>query len=160
MDLLEIDRCETEVIPRDYPQALSNENLEQVQAVDSTSVALELISEAAAAIRLFEQESAEALANAQDLASTTQKKLDISDARAERAEATITELGDALAQAHRELEMLQDRLLAKDSQLAAMQERAHRAEKRADRAEQEAAEANASIDRIVNAIRAQLPARQ
>jgi hypothetical protein len=162
MDLLEIDRCETEVIPRDYPTSLSNENVHpmHVQGDDSTDVALQLISEVAAAIRLFEEESAEALARAHELASATEKKLDVSDARAERAELTVAELSDAVAQAHHELQMLRSQLVSKESQLAATEERAQLAENRANDAEQEAAEANASIERIVNAIRSQLPSRE
>jgi chromosome segregation ATPase len=162
MDLLEIDRCETEVIPREYPPSLSHQKMEsmRVQGDDSAGVALQLISEAAAAIRLFEEESAEALARAHELASATEKKLEVSDARAERAELTVAELSDAVAQAHHELQVLRSQLVAKESQLAATEERAQLAENRADNAEQEAAEANASIERIVNAIRAQLPSRE
>ncbi len=162
MDLLEIDACDAEVIPRGYPQMTAMENLRQghAKSSNSTAVALELISEAAAAIRHFEEHSTQAVARAHDLANSIRKKLETSDMRAERAETTVAELIEAVTQAREELQVLRSQLSTKEAQLGATEERAQRAEKRADHAEQQAAEANASIERIVEAIRSQLPAKQ
>ncbi len=162
MDLLDIDRSGAEAHSVDYPQGAIAGYVHQEPALSEgeTAVALDLVSEAAAAFRYLEQESTQALSQAHDLAFSLQNKLELAEARAQRAEATIDELSEAVAQTREELQALRIQLSAKDSQLLAMDERAKRAERRADEAEQRASDANVSVARILEAIRSQLPARQ
>ncbi|HEY8161183.1 MAG: ABC transporter permease [Methylocystis sp.] len=163
MDLLDIDRSGGgEAHLGDYLQEPVANYVQQEPALSEidTTAALELVSEAAAVFRSLEQETAQALSHAHDLAYSFRNKLELSEARAQRAEATIEELSEAVAQAREELQMLRNQLSAKEAQFVAMEERAQRAEKRADGAEQRASEANLSIGRILEAIRSQLPARQ
>jgi uncharacterized coiled-coil protein SlyX len=162
MDLLETERSRIDVIHNDYPQGVLSEYLERgaVLPGDNTAAALEAVSEAAAAIRLLEEESAQAISRAHDLACSLQTKLQLSEVRAESAEATVAELSEAVAQARDELQRLRDQLSDREAQFAVMEERAQRAEKRAGAAEVEASDANASIARILDSIRTQLPERQ
>jgi hypothetical protein len=77
---------------------------ESVQSGDSAAVALAMVSEAAAAIRELEEQSAQAVARAQDLVDSIAKQLESEEARAERAEdaqrlseAEVKELSAAFA---------------------------------------------------------------
>lgn len=162
MDLLEVERSGAEIVHKDYPDSLLAEYVQHEEAFagDNTAAALEAVSEAAAAIRLLEEESAQAISRAHDLACAIQTKLQLSESRAERAEATVEELSEVVAQTRDELQRLRDQLSAKDMQIAATEERAQRAENRAGEAEIRASEANSSIARILESIRTQLPDRQ
>jgi hypothetical protein len=118
-----------------------------------------MISEAAEAMKRFEDEAAEAISRAHDSAEEVMKNLDIANTRAERAEeaqrkavAQVDEFTALASQMRGERAMLQTRLAAKEAELAA-------AKRRADHAEQRATEADAAIERVVEAIRAQLPVR-
>jgi chromosome segregation ATPase len=124
---------------------------------DSAAAALGMVSEAAEAIRRFEEEAAEAINRAHHAAEAVMKKLDIAHTRAEhaeeaqhRAEAQVDEVTALAAKMRNELETLQTRLAAKEAELEA-------AERRGRHAEQRAAEADAAIERIAEAIRTQLP---
>jgi len=126
---------------------------------DSAAAVLGMISEAAEAMKRFEDEAAEAINRAHDATEEAMNKLDIANTRAERAEeaqrkavAQVDEFTALAAQMRSERAMLQTRLAAKEAELAA-------AERRADHAEQRAAEADAAIERVVEAIRTQLPVR-
>jgi chromosome segregation ATPase len=132
---------------------------------DKAAVALELISETAAAIRQLEEQASQAVSRARSIVDATVEKLDVANARAERAEraqrkaeAEAADLSAALATARNEIETLYARLAATETELTTAQHRADDAEWRADDAERRAAEANAAIERIVNSIREQLPA--
>jgi uncharacterized coiled-coil protein SlyX len=162
MDLLDTEQPVAAAIPNDYPQSVATEYLQQEQAPagDNAAAALELVSEAAAAIRLLEEESAQAISRAHDLACSIQTKLQLSEARAEHAEATVEELSEAVAQAREELQRLRNQLSAKEAELSAMEERALHAEKRASEAELQASNANFSVERILESIRSQLPDRR
>jgi len=124
---------------------------------DSAAAALGMVSEAAESIRRFEEEAAEAINRAHHAAEEMVKKLDITHTRAEhaeeaqrRAEAQVDEVTALAAKMRNELETLQTRLAAKEAELQAE-------ERRGRHAEQRAAEAHAAIERIVEAIRTQLP---
>jgi len=81
------------------------------------------------------------------------------EAAQSNAEAQVTELTAAAAVARKDLEMLQTQLAAKEAELAAAERRASVAQRRADDAERKAVEANAAIERIVDAICTQLPVK-
>lgn len=171
MDLLELDHYEAEVIPRgdtslgekaDHARRMLAPRVEVVP--DKTAIALEMVSEAAAAIRSLEEQSAQAVTRAHDLASAIVQKLELTEARAGQAEALldqaraeVSELTETVAETRGHLDATRSQLNATEVQLTQMEERALRAERRAAEAEQRAIEANASIERIVDAIRTQLP---
>ena len=170
MDWLELDQDMSEIIPRggsntppitvvDFPALRASRS-------DDATVALDMVSQAAAAIKELEQQSAEAVSRAHNVAKAVIEKLELADARAERAEtaqseaeAQVAELMAAAAVAHDDLEILQTRLAAKEAELAAAEQRASLAQRRADIAERKADDANAAIERIVDAIRTQLPVK-
>ena len=56
---------------------------------DNASVALEIVSEAAEAIRQLEEQSAEAVTRAREVAASIVKKLETTEARAQRAETAL-----------------------------------------------------------------------
>ena len=126
---------------------------------DSATAALDLVSETAAAIRELEKQSAQAVARAHDVANAVKEKLERAEARAERAEAAlrqaeaeVAKLTAANVQTRKELEVLQSCLAAKEAELAASEQRAKSVERRAD-------DADAAIQKIVDAIRTQLPVK-
>ena len=90
MNSLDIDLLDGKVIHRNdfeaEPTALDCCRWEPAQASDSATVALEMVSEAAAAIRCLEEQSAEAVRRAKELASSIIKQLESTEARAEHAE--------------------------------------------------------------------------
>lgn len=167
MDSLDLDQVIDEIIPREQnskarPAELSlrptlNGHGAQGSGAQDADAALALVSEAAEAIRKLEEQSAQAVARAHSAANAVMEKLERTVERAERAESAlrqaeveINELTANAMQAHEDLEMLRSVLAARESDLASMETRAEVAEKRAD-------EANAAIQRIVGAIRTQLP---
>ncbi len=126
---------------------------------DSAEVALGVVSETAAAIRLLEEQSAQAVARAQELARSVVEKLELADARVEHLEAQKTQLSEELSWTRGQLQMTQELLGAKETELAQAKDEIHIAQERVVAAEQRAIEANASIERIVQAIQTQLPGR-
>lgn len=162
MDSLDLDQVVDEIIPR------GDSNMKALRSVefltrqssssgDDASAALALVSEAAEAIRKLEEQSAQAVSRAHNAANAVMEKLERTVARAERAEAAlrqaeaeITELTTTAMQAHKDIEMLQSCLADRESELDAMEQRAAAAERRAE-------EAGGAIQRIMNAIRTQLP---
>ncbi len=148
MDLLNIDE--------DAPEHLRQERSAQR---DSAEVALEIVSETAAAIRLLEEQSAQAVARAQELARSVVAKLELADARVEHLEAQKTQLSEELSWTRGQLQMTQELLGAKETELAQAKEEIHITQERVVAAERRAIEANASIERIVQAIQTQLPGR-
>ena len=108
MNLLDVDQLAGEVVSRDdfsiQMRDCEYRQEESVQSNDNAAVALEMVSKAAAAIRELEEQSAQAVARAQDLVSSIAKQLESEEARAERAEtaqklseAEVKELAAALA---------------------------------------------------------------
>ncbi len=127
--------------------------------------ALGMISDAAAAIRQLEQHAAIAVERARSIADATIEKLNVANARADRAErgrqkaeTEVADLRETLETARTEAETLRAQLVATENELTAARHRASEAERRADEAERRAAEANAAVERIVSAIREQFPA--
>ena len=102
MNTLDIDRLNTEVIPRDddfNSQLTVRERFqrESVEPSDNAAVALEMVSEAAAAIRHLEEQSAEAVARARDLRQFDRQKIaeHRGESRARRNGATRVRSGSA-----------------------------------------------------------------
>lgn len=130
----------------------------------SAAAALDLVSEVATAVKSAEERSAEMVVRAEDLANAAIEELRLAEARAEHAEARaeraeaaqrqadadVAALSAAAAEARNDLEMSRTRLVARESELAT-------AERRASAAERRAADAEAAVERIVDAIRTQLP---
>jgi len=123
-------------------------------APESTALvaALNLVSETAKAIKAFDEQAAQALMRAQEVADVVREELDLAELRAERAEtmlrlaeAQIEQMLAAAEEADKKLEILRSQLAAKTAEFAA-------SERRGDDAE-------AAIERIVDVIRAQLPAK-
>lgn len=150
-----LDQEMIEIVPRgavvEFPARQTTAN------GDCAAAALGMVSEAAEAIRRFEEEAAEAINRAHDAAEGVMKKLDIAHTRAERAEEAqrraevqVEEATALAAQLRNELETLRTLFAAKEAELEAAEGRAYHAELRA-------AEADAAIERIAEAIRTQLP---
>lgn len=162
MDSLDLDQVVDEIIPRGdmAPKVTRPTDLvlrQTLPAADDATAALALVSEAAEAIRKLEEQSASAVSRAHSAANAVMEKLERTVARAERAEAAlrqaeaeISELTASNMQQHKEIEMLRDSLSDREAELSALEQRLASAERRAD-------EANAAIQRIVTAIRTQLP---
>ena len=168
MNSLDIDLLEGEVIHRNdfdaEPTALDCSQGELAQPSDSATVALEMVSEAAAAIRCLEEQSAEAVRRARELASSIVKQLESTEARAERAEVAqqqseveVQELSAALARTEADLDIARRQLADKDERFATVEERVRLTKTEATEAQQRAMEASAAIEKIVGAIRSQLP---
>ncbi len=114
------------------------------------TAALNLVSETAAAIKAFDEQAAQALMRAHEVADAVKEELARAELRAERAEtmlrlaeAQIEQMLAVAEQAAKELEILRSQLAAKTAEFAA-------SERRGDDAE-------AAIEQIVAVIRAHLP---
>jgi chromosome segregation ATPase len=136
----------------DFPKGVSS------PVRDDAATALDLVSEWAAAIRKAEERASAIMARAENLASSALEKLRLAEARIElaetaqrKAEAEVAKLTAAAAHGRNELEQAQARLAANEAELAADRDRANAAERRA-------ADAEADIERIVQAIRKQISA--
>ncbi len=123
---------------------------------DRTAAALELVSEAAAAMKGSEEHAAEMVARAEALANQAFERLQAAEARIQRAEAgkrnaelEAADTAEALARVRHELEQAEARLSECLTQLAAAEDRANLFEQRANDAE-------AAFERIVEAVRTQL----
>jgi chromosome segregation ATPase len=119
--------------------------------------ALALVSEAAATIRQREQLAAQAVTRAHNAAIAVKEQLRAAEMRAERAETAlnqaegeIDELTAAAVEANHNIDSLSARLSQREAELSAMEQRATAAERRV-------VEAEAAIQRIVTAIRTELP---
>jgi hypothetical protein len=162
MDSLDLDQVVDEIIPRGdmAPKVTRPTDLvlrQTLPVADDATAALALVSEAADAIRKLEEQSAHAVSRAHSAANAVMEKLERTVARAERAESAlrqaemeISELTASTLQQRKEIELLQGSLVDREAELSALEQRVAAAERRAD-------EANASIQRIVTAIRTQLP---
>ena len=170
MNLLDVDQLAGEVVSRDdfsiQMRDCEYRQEESVQSNDNAAVALEMVSKAAAAIRELEEQSAQAVARAQDLVSSIAKQLESEEARAERAEtaqklseAEVKELAAALARTRSDLEITRRQLAEKSEELVQTEDQLRVADAEAEAAQQRAIEANAKIEHIVEAIRTQLPSR-
>jgi chromosome segregation ATPase len=162
MDSLDLDQVVDEIIPRGdmAPKVSRPTDLilrQTLPAADDATAALALVSEAADAIRKLEEQSAHAVSRAHSAANAVMEKLERTVARAERAETALRQAESEIAemtasslQQRKEIEMLQSCLSDREAELSALEQRLSAAERRSD-------EANAAIQRIVTAIRTQLP---
>ena len=153
MDSLDLDQVTDEIIPRGGGSITPSPQLGPMPARgDGATAALGLVSEAAAAIRELERESAQAVKRARNVANAVKEKLERAETRAERAEtalhqaeADIKQLAAVVEQTRKDLETLQSQLVAREAELAASTRRAD--------------DADAAIERIVDAIRTQIPVK-
>jgi chromosome segregation ATPase len=161
MDSLDLDQVMDDIIPRgeNRPPAPNYPARQRPRAPDDAMAALDLVSQAAAAIKELEKQSAQAVARAHTAANAVREKLERAEERGDRAEAALrkseadaAELSTALVQSRNEVEALQSLLAATQTELAAMERRAKVAEKRG-------ADSDAAMQRIVDAIRTQLPVK-
>jgi len=161
MDSLDLDQVMDEIIPRgdNRPQAPNYPARQRLRAPDDALAALDLVSQAAAAIQELEKQSAQAVARTHTTANAVREKLERAEERADRAEAAarnseaeVAELSAALVHARNDLEAMQSLIEATQAELTAMEQRALAAETRA-------IESDASVQRIVDAIRTQLPVK-
>ena len=169
MNSIDVTQLARKIVPRDdigvHP-ANAEDRGESGSSNDKAAVALEMVSEAAAAIRELEEQSARAVARAQDLANSIVNQLESAEARAERAETAqrdaetaVQELSAALARTRSDLEIARRQLAKKSEELAQTEDRLRLAEADARGAHLRAHEANSKIEQIVEAIRTQLPSR-
>jgi chromosome segregation ATPase len=171
MNLLDVNKLAGKVVPRDdfdfQATGPENRQREAVQSNDNAAVALDMVSDAAAAIRELEEQSAHAVARAQDLTASLVEQLEATEARAERAEAAlqeaeaaVQELSAALARTRSDFEISRRQLAKKSEELSKTEDRLRLTEADARVGHQRATEANAKIEQIVGAIRTQLPRRE
>ena len=169
MNSIDVTQLARKIVPRDdigaHP-ADAQDRGEPNASDDKAAVALEMVSEAAAAIRELEEQSARAVARAQDLANSIVNQLESAEARAERAETAqrdaetaVQELSAALARTRSDLEIARRQLAKKTEELSQTEDRLRLAEADAKGAHLRANEANAKIEQIFEAIRTQLPSR-
>ncbi|MGA9600304.1 MAG: ABC transporter permease [Methylocystis sp.] len=170
MNSIDVTQLARKIVPRDDigAEAANDQGRERDSGPsnDKAAVALEMVSEAAAAIRELEEQSAQAVARAQDIANSIVNQLESAEARAERAEAAqrdaetaVQELSAALARTRSDLEITRRQLAKKSEELSHTEDRLRLAEAEGRVAQQRAVEANAKIEQIVEAIRTQLPSR-
>ena len=154
MDSLDLDLVTDEIVPRsEDPTTSSPESTHlPAQVDDGATAALGLVSEAAAAIRELERESAQAITRARNVANAVKEELEHAETRAERAEemlrlaeAQVEQMMAAAEQSDKDLEILRSELATKTAELAASTRRADDAE--------------VAMQKIVDAIRTQLPVK-
>ncbi len=171
MNSIDVSQLARKIVPRDDigAEAANDQGRERGNSSpsdDKATVALEMVSEAAAAIRELEEQSAQAVARAQDIANSIVNQLEAAEARAERAETAqrdaetaVQELSAALARTRSDLEITRRQLAKKSEELTQTEDRLRLAEADARGAHLRANEAHAKIEQIVDAIRTQLPSR-
>lgn len=154
MDTLDLDRIMDEIVPRDGVESATSYAPVRPPAHvgDDATAALGLVSEAAAAIRELERESAQAVARARNVAHALKEKIERAETRADRAEEALRQAEFQVEELTAAVEQTRDELEARQSQLAAKATELAVAEQRADDAE-------AAIRRVVDAIRTQLPVK-
>ncbi|ARN81692.1 hypothetical protein [Methylocystis bryophila] len=171
MNSIDVNQLARKIVPRDdvgvHSMDVDGHERESASSNDKAAVALEMVSEAAAAIRELEEQSAQAVARAQDLANSIVNQLEAAEARAERAETAqrdaetaVQELSAALARTRSDLEIARRQLAKKSEELSQTEDRLRLSEADARAAHQRSAEANAKIEQIFEAIRTQLPSRE
>jgi hypothetical protein len=171
MNVLDVEQLAGEIVSRNdigfQAEGAQHGQRESVQSDASAADALAMVSEAAAAIEELEEQSAQAVARAQNLVDGIAKQLESEEARAERAEmaqrlseAEVKELSAAFARTRSELETARRQLADTSEDLSQTEERLRLSEAEAKAAQQGVIVANAKIEHIVEAIRTQLPSRE
>jgi chromosome segregation ATPase len=125
--------------------------------IGEADTALSLVSEAGQALRRIEKDSREAITRATNAALAVKEKLDQTMARANAAEASLQDARSEIAELSNLLEEAGDDIAKLRSQVASLEQQLGETTSRAEMAEQRVEEANKSIQRIVAAIRNELP---
>lgn len=148
MNKLYLDRCTDEIFSREVVPAPQQAH----SSGDVVTSVLSLISETATALKGFENQAAQSLARAQELAENVKEQLDRARLRAEHAETMlrlaedqIEKLSCDVDRTQEELERLQAELAERTTELAASEQRADAG--------------NATLGAIVDVIRAQFPTK-
>ncbi len=167
MDALAIEEISAEIIPRDI-SCISVEEPPTVacrpsfpillsDAAGDADAAIALITDTAQAVRSLEEQSNQAITRLRNDAKEAKEKLNKTEVHAANVETTIRqaeteieELTTSVTLARDEIENLRALIVTKEEELAAMDRRAAAADKRAE-------EASAAVQRIVTAIRTELP---
>jgi uncharacterized phage infection (PIP) family protein YhgE len=124
---------------------------------DGGASALDLVSEAAEAIKGAEDRAATMMARAQSLASSATQKVRLTQARIERAEATKRQAEADLAGCRAEIDKLRNELKQAEATIADKSDELAAAEQRSSLAEQRATEMEGTLGRVMHAIRTQFP---
>ena len=120
---------------------------------DHAEAALNLVSEVAEAMKDAESRAAERVARAERLVNSAAEKLRLAQAHSERAEAMQRESEAEVVNLKTELKKAQAECALKATALVAAEDRAGTAEKRAD-------DAQTALERVVHALRTQLPRKE
>lgn len=110
-------------------------DLAQSSSRDAAKVALDLVSEAQKAIKHIEYQTAERVARAESFANDATEKMQLAEARAERAETDLAYLRDLIAKIKDASEQALLRCATKELELTATKRRAAIPENRASGAE-------------------------
>ncbi|NUJ81791.1 ABC transporter permease [Methylocystis sp. FS] len=147
MDSLDLELVTDEIIPRSGDSTTSSPESTHLpaQVGDGATAALGLVSEAAAAIRELERESAQAITRARNAVKEELERAERAEEMLRLAEAQVEQMMAAAEQSDKDLEILRSELATKTAELAASTRRADDAE--------------VAMQKIVDAIRTQLPVK-
>lgn len=120
---------------------------------DEAFSALDVVSEAAAAMKELEDRATEKIARAQKLVGDAAEKLRLLESRVQQAEAARQKAEAALGDANAEADRLRGELQRTSETLAATEQRLSQAEKRVNETED-------TLNRVLAAIRTQLPRKK
>jgi septal ring factor EnvC (AmiA/AmiB activator) len=152
---------EDSVLRKSSGVALAQQNFIQsaisIGRLNDAETALALVAEAGQAVRKIETESRDAITRATNAALAVKERLVQTVARAEQAEAALRKAGSEIDELSRLAEQAGDEIAKLRALLASTEKRLAETTKRAEAAEQTVEAANNSIQRIVNAIRTELP---
>ena len=164
MDSLDLDQVMDEIIPRgdNRPLAPPAQNFpvrQRPRATDDATAALGSLSQAAAAIKELEKQSAQAVARAHSAANAVREKLERAEDRGDRAEAALRKSESEAAELSAAL--IQTQKISKGCSRSSRRGRPNlrRWSSGPSWREKRASEADASVQRIVDAIRTQLPVK-
>jgi chromosome segregation ATPase len=116
---------------------------------DRTAAALDLVAQAAGAVRDLEARAESLATQALEKLSAAEAELERSESQRRSAEAKVSGLAEALGEAREDLRDSRQRLAAAEAEITRLKERLAEAERRADDAE-------IAFERIVEAVRTQL----
>jgi chromosome segregation ATPase len=124
---------------------------------EDADAALALVSEAGQAVRKLEHDTRNLITRATNAAMAVKEKLDQTVARAEKAEAALQSAEAEISERSSLVEQARDEIAKLRTQLAAVEQRLAETTERAETAERGVEHANQCIQRIVMAIRTELP---
>jgi chromosome segregation ATPase len=134
----------------DFPAATS------VPSRHDALAALDLVSQAAEAIRGMQDRAAESETRARALAESAIEKLQLADARVQSAEAARSAAQEAISKLSTRLQEAERELTRTQAQIAAAETQLENAEQRMRAAETRAVNAEKAVNQIEDAIRTQL----